>query len=102
MFQWDFTVLFASGTHPVNHINEGLGIVSGEIFKHRKLITIREDGLDQINAFMCRKGGADQPFPCRRVPKLENAVKPWNERWGERGTDELRSVCKTSEAFGRE
>ena len=61
-----------------------------------------EDRLNQIDVFECKKGGADQPFPYRRVPKFENAVRPANECWNERGTNKLRSVCKTSEASVRE
>ena len=69
--------------HLVDHVNKRLGVISGEIFEHLELVTIGENGLDQIDAFMCRNGGADQLFPCRRVPKFGNTVKPANERWSE-------------------
>ena len=86
----------------VDHLNKRPGVTSSEIFKPLGLITIGKDGLDQIDTFTSRKGGVDQPVPYGKVAKVENIVKPANERWNEQGTDESRRVCKTSEASGRE
>ena len=54
----------------IDHVNECLSVIPGEIFEHLKLITIGEGGLDQIGTLMCGEGGVDQSFPCGRVTRL--------------------------------
>lgn len=59
----------------VYHFNEGLSIISREIFEFLDLIVIREYGRYQVDAFVYGKCANDQQFPCG-VAALEVTVKP--------------------------
>jgi len=67
-------------TYLVHHVNKSLGIISGEVFENLCLITVREDGLYQIETLDFGKSRIDQLFPGGRVPKHMNTVKLTDER----------------------
>ena len=56
-------------------IDEGLGIISREVFDHLDLIGVREDGRYQTNTLVYGKGISDQPFPSGNVTTREDTVK---------------------------
>ena len=47
----------------VCHIDEGLGIIPGEVSDHLNLITVRENHRDQKDTFARGESITDQPFP---------------------------------------
>ena len=55
------------GTRLVYGIDKSLGVTSGEIFKHLDLITVREEGLYQIDPLLRGGRGVDEPLPGGRV-----------------------------------
>jgi len=65
-------------TYLVYLINEGLGIISGEVHNRPDLITVREYHRDQGDALVLGEGISDQPFPCWAVTAHKKTVRPRN------------------------
>ena len=61
-------------TRLIDHVNESLGIASREVFDHLKFVAVGENGYYHIDTLICRKCGADQPFPCGKIPEYHNSV----------------------------
>ena len=62
----------------VQHINEGLGVISRKIFDHLNLTMIQEDHRDQGDALIHSEGITDQPFPGWGLTAHEEAVELMN------------------------
>jgi len=68
------------GTYLVYLVDNGLGIISGEVLDHLDLITVREDRRDQGDTLVRGEGIAGQPFPCCVVAAHGKTVRPGNAR----------------------
>ena len=86
-------------THPIYHIDKGLGIVSVEMSDYLGLITVRKNVFNQRDAFVCGEGMVNQPFPgweARTVHEKCQAQKQMSTRTDgkQTGWEELSRFLK--------
>ena len=64
-----------AGTCLIYRIDEGLGIISRQVFDRLDLITIGKDGRYHCDTFVGGKVAADQTYPGGKITKCEDTVK---------------------------